>query len=47
MKRLIVVISDIATKEVMERWQFDIESADSPYVRIHDHYEANMYMAIH
>jgi len=28
LKRFVVVISDVATKEVMERWQFDIESID-------------------
>jgi len=28
LKRLIVVISDIVNKEVLERWQFDIETTD-------------------
>lgn len=28
LKRLVVVISDIKTKEVLERWQFDIQTDD-------------------
>ena len=33
LKRLVLVITDVATKEVLERWQFDIETeTDVKYV---------------
>jgi len=33
LKKLVLVITDIATKEALERWQFDIETtADIEFV---------------
>ena len=29
LKKLVLVLKDIATKEALERWQFDIESTEN------------------